>query len=372
MDAICTMNPYDQIHTWLEEFKDVSLYQTIFEDADPAVAGQLAKNGEIAEKSVSLLQRIIAGIRKLIKTIQEKLKSIFDYFTASTDERKSFEDFCKEIQADPEFKGTKVTFHDYRKIVADMDSSCKQFEKEYQAFKESEAEDNPNLMKTISNKLQEAGIKCKEVLAAEASSFTVEVAIAYAKQSNKHAREVQDFINFNTGLLNAIEKELGSKETRKFKKKIAKLTNRSKMVQGILSIRRKEADTLADAIREVGGNLSSLWKVHRRALKGAHKDEVKASEKAIIKVGMQAHDAQKEGKRAAKAHVKGLENKAKGIEYDIKDNKRVNKALDKKFKKADVNKSKEQERLKSASAVYSASAERNAKAKKMRKEKRGW
>lgn len=304
----------------------------MFESADPTTAAAEASNAKVAEQSTSLLQKIINGIKAIFRAIKEKLTNMFDYVMASSEEKMDFDTFLKEIQGDPEFKGKKVTFHDYRKILKEMDDSCSEFEREYTKFKESEAEDNPNLVKTIQTKLDEFGIKSKEVLQAEAASFSLEVALAYAKQSRKHSEKIQKMIQFDMGLLAAIERELGSSEVRKFKKKIKKLNNSSRIIRLLAGGRQKQADTLSDALKDVTGSLGKLWKIHRRARKGTHKDEVRSSEKAVLRAGMGIMQATHEGNKAAKDKKRVLRNKASDKTAELRESRSTEKAYSKKIK----------------------------------------
>lgn len=330
MDAIA-LDSFDEMDRLISTYVDIPMYNYMFESADPKTAAAEASNARVAEKSTTLLQKIINGIKAIFRAIKEKLTNMFDYVMASSEEKVDFNTFLKEIQGDPEFKGKKITFHDYRKILAEMDSSCSEFEREYTKFKESEAEDNPNLVKTIQTKLEEFGIKSKEVLQAEAASFTLEVAVAYAKQSRKHSEKIQRMIQFDMGLLAAIERELGSNEVRKFKKKIAKLNNSSKIIRLLAGGRQKQADTLADALNDVTGSLRKLWRVHKKARKGAHKDEVRSSERAVLRAGMGIMQATHEGKKAPKDKKRVLRNKLGDKRAELRESRATEKAYDKKI-----------------------------------------
>lgn len=305
------VNPFDEVDRLIDQYEDIPASMYLFEAADPALARKEAANAEIEEKTVSLIQKIINGIKAFCKAIKERIKNLLDYFKASSEEKMDFETFCKEMQNDPDMKGKKVTFHDYREICAEMDRSCSEFEKEYTKFKQSQAEDNPNLMKTIQNKLEQFGIKSKEVMQAEGSSFALEVALTWAKNSREGAAAVQKFLDFDLGLLAVIERELGSKEVRKFKKKIRKLNSSSKILRLLVGGRSKQVSTLDAAFKDVCGSLRSLWSVHRRAKKGKHKAEVKSAEKALIKTGIGVVKATHEGNVKARQKARTMERKAK-------------------------------------------------------------
>lgn len=283
MDIVLeSLNEVDRI---LADCKDVHLYNWIFEEDDPETAAQLKTNAEGATKADSLLRRAINKIKEIFNKIRAGIHNLIEYWGASKDEKAEFEEFCKKAQSDPNLKNQKVTFHDYSQLMRDLDSDCADFEKQYTDFKNSELEENPNLLKKIESKLNEAGIKSKEIAQAEAASFTLEVAIRYAKQSRAHAQKVQKWLNFDLGLVDAIEKELGSKEIRKFQKKIKKLNSSLGIIRAIAGGREKEYKTLQDAINESTHSIKSLMRTHHRARNGAHAEQVRGAEKDLVKVG---------------------------------------------------------------------------------------
>jgi succinate dehydrogenase flavin-adding protein (antitoxin of CptAB toxin-antitoxin module) len=326
MDAILeSLNEVDNI---LATCKDVHLYNWIFEEDDPETANQMKTNAEGYAKSESLLRKAINGIKNIFRKIKEGIQHIFEYWTADKDEKRSFEQWCKDIQNDDSLKGKKVTFHDYRQLMSQMDQDCAQFEKEYTEFKNSQAEENPNLIKSIEKRLGELGVKSKEVAQAEAASFTIEVAIKYAQQSRAHAKKVQKWLTFDMGLVDAIEQELGSKEVRKFEKKIKKLNSSLKIVRLIAGGREKEYKTIQDAINESTGSIMSLARTHHRARNGAHADQVRSSEKDLVRIG----------KGMAKVKVGGKVN-AWGANHEsnqtVKDKQKSVKNMNKKISSLD-------------------------------------
>jgi hypothetical protein len=320
MDIVLeSLNEVDRI---LAGCKDVHLYNWIFEEDDPETTNQLKTNADAADKTDSLLRRAINKIKEIFGKIKQGIRNIIEYWGAGKDEKAEFEEFCKKAQSDPNLKNQKVTFHDYRQLMADLDKNCADYEKEYTEFKNSQLEENPNLLKKIETKLQQAGIKSKEIAQAEASSFTLEVAIRYAQQSRDHAKKVQNWLNFDLGLVDAIEKELGSKEIRKFQKKIKKLNSSLRIIRAIAGGREQEYKTLQDAISESTHSIKSLMRTHRRARNGAHAEQVRGAEKGLVKVGKGI--VKTEGKAWSIKHESDVRAKEKQKSVN-KLNKKINK-----------------------------------------------
>lgn len=293
------------VDAMLEEWVEVPLYKQIFEADDPEANSKTTKAEEIGEQSVSLLQKMIAKIKAIFRAIKNAISNAFEYITAGKDERMKFEEFLEKCKNDPELRGKKITFHDYRDVINRMDKECADWEKEYRKFKESEAEDHPTLGKTAKEAVDKFGHDIKEIAEGEGISFAVEAAIEYAKQSKAHAWQVKKLLEMDEAFIGAIEKELGKKEAKKFRKKIKKLNSSLKILRFIAGGREKEVQTITGAINEVKSSLWKMAKVHWRARKGAHGDAIKRGEKAIKKYGSNVVSTLKDGdgKQLAETHM---------------------------------------------------------------------
>ena len=296
----------------LEDWEEVPLYNQIFEADDPESNAKTQNASEIGDQSIGLLQKMVAKIRAIFRAIKNAIANAFEYITAGKDERMKFDDFLEECKNDPNLRGKKITFHDYREIISKMDKECSDWEKEYRKFKESEAEDHPTLGKTAKAAVDKFGKDIKEIAEGEGISFAVEAAIEYAKQSKAHAWQVKKLLEMDEAFIGAIEKELGKREARKFKKKIKKLNSSLKILRFIAGGRDKEVQTIAAAVNEIKGNIWKMWRVHRRAKKGAHGDAIKRGEKAMMKYGLNIANTLKDGdgKELAETHVEMKKKKA--------------------------------------------------------------
>lgn len=261
---VCT-GYFHEIDVLLENYQELPLYQEIFEVADPEVGAVSAKNADIEEQSTNLLQKAINTIREIFKKIKEMVKTIFTWFGVSKDEKVAYQEFLKQCKADPELAKKKVTIRDFRKINAEYENTLKQYENQYKQEKDKEAELRPNLITDAQNALNNIKKKAGNILAAEAASFTVETALTYAKACKENAATVDFMLEFDMGLLDEIEKELGKKETKKFKKKIKMLQSRSKFIRILAGGRKEQIMTLKDSIKDTLTNVRSVLSMHRRA-----------------------------------------------------------------------------------------------------------
>lgn len=316
MTADAYLDRIDNLMTvMLESWEEVSLYSEIFEESDGRNAQKVAaKNAEIGDKATGLLQKAITALKRLFAKLKEMVSNAIDYLFASKDEIGDFEDFVKEVRSNPELANTKVTLHDYRNILNGLNADCKKFENDYKKFKQSEAEDAPSLSKVIDEKVDKYGTMFKNVMEAEGASFAVEAMIVYAQQCKAHAIEVQSLLKFDEGLLDAIEKEIGARETAKFKKKLAKLNSEYKIVRKIYGGRQLQGQGVRDALKEVANVWHGL-KIHHRAKKGQHAADVKKAEKAAVRTGVFAIRTAKNAEvDMANAKAQHNENKARRLD----------------------------------------------------------
>lgn len=325
-----------EIDVLLESYQELPLYQEIFEVADPEMGAISAKNAEIEDRSVNLLQKAINAIREIFKRIKEMIKTIFTWFGMSKDEKTAYQEFVKQCKSDPELAKKKVTIHDFRKINDEYNKDLKMYEDQYKSEKDKEAEIRPNLITDVQKSISNLGKKAANILAAEASSFTVESALTYAKACQENAAKVDIMLNFDMGLLDEIEKELGKKEVKKFKRKIKMLSSRHKFIRALAGGRQQQIKTLKDSIQETLTNVRSVLKVHNRAgnkNSAAHEDihgmnkTVGAGVKGVAKFGVKTGETVLEkrsyAKKAYKSQMKKEKNTVNAAHKEaLKENKR--------------------------------------------------
>lgn len=254
-----------QIDVLMEGYQELPLYQDLFEVADPEVGAITAQNAEIEEKSTNLLKRAIAKIRAIFKTIKDMIQTIISWFSVSKDEKTKYKEFCQQCKDDPELANKKVTLHDFRKINEEYNKDLKKYEEEYKSFKDKEVEMRPNLVTDIQNSMDNLKQKAANILKAEGASFTLEAALTYAQACKENAAQVQMLLDWDLVLLDQIEKELGKKETKKFKKKIKMLQSRCPVIRAIAGGRKQQVLGLKDSIAQTLTSVGHVMKAHHRA-----------------------------------------------------------------------------------------------------------
>lgn len=269
-----------QLDVLMEGYVELPLYMDVFEAADPEVAEQSAKNAEIEGKSDSLLKKAIAAVKAIFKKCKEILNNIKEFLGMDEKERKDYEEFVKECQSNPEFKNLKVTIKDYREINKRYEEELKKAEAQYRSVKEEQADQIPKFVDTLGNSLKEVAAKAVQIGTAGGAEFAMEVAIRYARANEQNAYQVQQLLNIDIGLMDALEKQIGSKEVKRFKRRIKLMNHKLKFIRTIARGRQDQAMTLRDSIKEVTGAITSCMnrKEVREKIKAIdNKDEKKAA-----------------------------------------------------------------------------------------------
>lgn len=285
-----------QIDVLMEGYQELPLYQDLFEVADPEVGAITAKNAEIEEKSANLLKRAIAKIRAIFKAIKEMIQNIISWFTVSKDEKTKYKEFCQRCKEDRDLANKKVTLYDFRKINEEYNKDLGKYEKEYKQYKDKEVEMRPNLVKDIQNDVEELKQKGKKILAAEGASFTLEAALTYAEACKENAAKVQICLDWDLMLLEQIEKELGKKEVKKFKRRIKMLQSRCPIIRAIAGGRKQQVLCLSDSITKTLTDVGHIISAHKRAGNKDSKahDEISDFNKVGVKAGYTGYKLNKQ------------------------------------------------------------------------------
>ena len=328
-----------EVDVLMESYIELPLYKDIFEAADPEIATATAKNAEIEEKSMNLLQKALKFIRDIFDKIKEMIKTIFTWIGMSKDEKTAYAQFVEECKCNPEFAGMKVSIHDYRAINEEYNKTLKQYENEYSKIRGEEEEARPTFEKSIKEGLDKLREKVTRIAAAEASAFTVEGVLNYARACRENAAKVEFMLNFDIGLLDELEKQLGKKEIKKFKKNVKKLQSKIPIVRRIAGGRQEQVKTLRDSLKEVITNVKEVKKIHKMAgnkesvagedIKGIKKT-VRKAEKGAVKMvystGKSVLEKRSYAKNAYKRQMKLEKNTVAAAHKEaLKENKKRNK-----------------------------------------------
>ena len=325
-----------EIDILMESYEELPLYEDIFEAADPEVEAKTAKNAEIEAQSMNLLERAITAIRNIFKRIGEIIKTIFTWLGMDSDEKTKFKKFEEECKRNPEFKDMKVTLHNYREINKEWETFMSNEEKKYKSIKESELESKPNIITDIEDGIKNLSKKTLKIAGGVLMSFTVEYALNYARTCREHAAKVQMAIDFDMGLLDMLEKELGKKQIKKFKRQVKILQCKTDWIRKIAGGRRQQAMTLKDTLHETLTNIDSVGSAVRRAEKGEHGKDLRDLERGVMKAGLKPLQVNHRIDKETNAIVTGTKNaRDKQLSYEQHEINKARRQADKENRKRD-------------------------------------
>ena len=243
----------------LESYVDIPTYSSIFfegnKEKDDKVVNADAVNEKVEGESTGLLQKACGLIRKIFGKVGEIIQSCIDYFkrggkAKDDEERKSFDEFARMCKENPEFRNKKVTIHDYRQINKAYEDALSEAEKQYKNMRETEESERPSFITDCKNKIDATKKRALQLVKTAGTAFTVQAAIDYAKTSKEAAANVQMMINYDMGLLKAIENQIGTKQMKKAKRQIKHLNSRLGVIRMIAGWRQDHALTLKESIKE--------------------------------------------------------------------------------------------------------------------------
>lgn len=301
----------DQLTRLASFYKEVPLYQEVFESEDKEIQKTNETNNEIEAKSLTVVQRLVATIKKILNKAKEIINNIFNWFKATKDEQSAFRQFQKECKNNPEFANKKVTMKEWRKINDIREKHLSSMEADYKNLKDEEAETRESLLTDAQEVIKKMGKEIADVTTSEGAAITMVGALNYAKQSQQHAAKVQMMIDWDFGLMNALEKKLTSREIRRFKRKLKGIQIRLKILNLIGRGRCEQAKSLRECIADVTKKGSDMMKaqriaMHNKATRGAAKDIAGVAGGTVKDVGV--------GYAEKKARLKYLQHENKKIE----------------------------------------------------------
>ena len=299
----------EQVDSLLENYNDDrASYDAVFDEAGDTSD---VENAETEEKAVSLLQKAFAALKSLLNKIRAIIETVISWVKADGSEINEYKQFCAELKKNPELKNKKVTLRDYRTVIAEYDKTLSKFEADYKAMKDEEVENRPSFVRDVNEAVQKTKEKAGRMATVAGSAFTVEAALEYARQNQKNAAKIQTIINWDFLVLEQLEKELGKKEVRKFKKKIRKLSSRCGMIRATAGGRMEQSKTIRATIADTFGNLKGVMK-HAKGNAEA-KDLMKTAGKEALSI---KHESKKDARQQEKIYKAYAKNSERALDYD--------------------------------------------------------
>lgn len=275
----------DLIEETMKEWIEIDEYSILFEStSDPVVNAQM-KNEEIADRSTNIVVRAIKGVIRMITSFIESITNFFAELTMSGDERAVFNNLREQIKNNPALKNKKFTVKDFRKIGKDYDTILSNIDKE---LVKAKADDKYGLDKIISDAKDFLG----KTLTTSSVIVTSDVAIKMAESDQNIAKGINLILKNDKKTMSELEKSLGKKETKNFKKRINSAAKFSTLTQLKIKILRRKYDTLEDCVKSTisdlskGGFMNPFTRMGKLFRSNEDtKQVVKAAEKASIAAG---------------------------------------------------------------------------------------
>lgn len=242
-----------QLKILSESYIELTPYQLMYEADQPDVSNAMQKNANIQTQSDNLIIKLIKGVITLIKNIISSITNFFSELFMGSDERKLYEQYQQMIQSNPEFANKKITVKDFRQIIQKEDDMYQQGKAE---LERAAAENRPPSEQMFNNILD----LVKNGIGAGTAIMTTEVAIKAARSNIGTAKLIQKALNDHEDIMVQLEKNLGKKEAKKFKKEIDKDTRLIGFHRALVSLQKKKYDNLKECVTDTFKQLHDISK----------------------------------------------------------------------------------------------------------------
>ena len=235
----------------LKDYVEIDSYSEIFESENPEVKEKIDNNKAVVEKTDNAILRAIKALKNLISRIINSITDFFKKLGMDKGERDAFEQFKEACKQDPSLKNKKITVNDYRKVIANYD----------EMIKELEATDRDLAMKketpfqTIQRKIQE---KLSQTVQSAGTLVTSQIAYDMARDNKSAARAISMLLKSDNTVLDKLEKDLGTAQTKKYVKDIQCLGKRVSIRRFIINIRHKQCKCLLDTLKTTTNSFVDL------------------------------------------------------------------------------------------------------------------
>ena len=243
----------------MADYVELTSYQTIFEADDPEVQAQQETNEEAQGKTENALIRAVKAVKAMISSLINAIADFLRKLTMSSEERKSFDEFKAACASDPSLKDKKITVQDYKNVMAQYDAMIKQLEEGMRNAENMKESKFKELMKNATDCIAQTVKSTGMIVTADAALKMAQSNISMAKIINRGLKS-------DLGLMETLERELGSaKAAKKYQKKIAGCTRRISMQRLIVKLRKKNYECAKDACVAAVNDLKSvatgrIWK----------------------------------------------------------------------------------------------------------------
>ena len=262
----------------------VSDYELIFEAEDPVVAEKNRRIEKAQGRSASGVSKIISAVSQMITRLIDSIRDFFDRLGLKGDEKAKFDEFRKQMQANPALRNKKITVKDFRAINQQYEDLIADVERD---IRDSRAdEEHP-----IDAKIHAYEDRLKKIAAAQGTIVAADVAIKMAESNVDTAKMIQRALRADSKLMDQLSKSLGDKEAGKFKKSINAAARNSILTRLKVKIRHQQYEHVEDAFQATitelknGGFANPFSWLGRNQLNNQY---TKGYTRGAIKAGVQA------------------------------------------------------------------------------------
>lgn len=234
--------------TMINEWISISEYDILFENVENET---LEINEGIVSKLTSKVKNVVSTVLKFIGSLLKSIYSYIDGLFTSKKVKEAFKKFKEECERDPSLKNKKVTITDYKKIMKEYDKKLQEIsQKQHELRKDEKTE----IDEFVSNFTKEVNNISRSITTIVSVDAMEKIAIA----NHEVALDIANKLKSDESILKNIEKEIGSKNAKKFEKNIIRASNDSILIKLKSIIYAKKYKTLSDTTSEIVSSLDNI------------------------------------------------------------------------------------------------------------------
>lgn len=241
----------------------------------------------IVDKLINLISTILKQTKEMVNKFISSIGNKTKYMLMSKKEKESFELFRRYVSEHSEVKKKEITVKDWEEIKKNYSNIEKDLDRMY-----NDPTIDYNYLNTKGNELLR---NVSDISSKAISALTIDACLKIAENSTNSAKTIQDALYANSDILNKIETDLGNKETRKFQKKLNKLTKESVYRKLKVALLGKQEKDLFDCIKDYTKSFSDIAKNPTSKVAAA---KTAADHKHFVKVMANNYISDKETRKA--------------------------------------------------------------------------
>lgn len=234
--------------TMTNDWINISEYDILFENVENET---LEINEGIVSKLTSKVKNVVSTVLKFIGSLLKSIYSYIDGLFTSKKVKESFKKFKEECERDPSLKNKKVTITDYKKIMKEYDKKLQEIsQKQHELRKDEKTE----IDEFVSNFTKEVNNISRSITTIVSVDAMEKIAIA----NHEVALDIANKLKSDESILKNIEKEIGTRNAKKFEKNIIRASNDSILIKLKSIIYAKKYKTLSDTTSEIISSLDNI------------------------------------------------------------------------------------------------------------------